>query len=273
MSGSSPEGGEDALSRLDTTAAHSARVWNYLLGGKDHFAADRETGDLILKMFPDIARLARLQRQFLVRSVRYLAGEAGIRQFLDVGTGLPSADNTHEVAQAIAPESRIVYADNDPMVLVHAKALLTSAPGGVTSYIEADVRDPDTILGEAERTLDLSQPVALVMLGIMGQLPDSDGPHAVVRRYLDALPAGSCLALCDGTAASAALNEAIAVYNQNSASSYHLRGPEQVRAFFDGLTVVPPGIVPASQWRSDSEDAADESAGDDATLTGIGFKQ
>jgi S-adenosyl methyltransferase len=268
MNASSPGGPEEALSRLDTSTAHSARVWNYLLGGKDHFTADRETGDLILRMFPDIARLARLQRGFLVRAIRYLAGEAGIRQFLDIGTGLPSADNTHEVAQAIAPTSRIVYADNDPMVLVHAKALLTSARDGRTSYVEADVRDPDTILTEAASVLDLTEPVALVMLGIMGQLPDSDGPHALVRRYLDALPAGSCLALCDGTATSPALNGAISIYNQNSASSYHLRSPEQVAAFFDGLTIEPPGLVPASGWHAD-----DEPAGEDATICGIGFKR
>jgi S-adenosyl methyltransferase len=270
MSGSSTENPEDALSKLDTSSAHSARVWNYLLGGKDHFAADRETGDLILKMFPDIATLARLQRRFLVRAVRYLAGEAGIRQFLDIGTGLPSADNTHEVAQAIAPQSRIVYADNDPMVLVHAQALLTSAPEGSTSYAEADVRDPDAILAEAARTLDLSQPVALVMLGILGQLPDADGPHALTRRYLDALPAGSYLALCDGTTTSPALNDAIAVYNQNSASSYHLRSPDQVAAFFEGLALVPPGLVPASEWQGDADG---QPAGQDATLCGVGLKQ
>lgn len=273
MAGSSPDDREEPWSRLDTTVAHSARVWNYLLGGKDHFAADRETGDLILQMFPGIARLARLQRQFLVHAVRYLAGETDIRQFLDIGTGLPTADNTHEVAQGLAPQSRIVYTDNDPMVLVHAKALLTSAPEGVTSYVEADVRDPDTILDEAARTLDFGQPVALVMLGIMGQLPDSDEPHALVRRYLDALPAGSCLALCDGTDSSPALNEAIAVYNQNSASSYHLRTPERIGAYFDGLTLVPPGLVPASQWRPETGDTADEAAGEDATLVGIGFKR
>jgi S-adenosyl methyltransferase len=272
MSASPAEDPQEALSRLDTTAAHSARVWNYLLGGKDHFAADRETGDLILSMFPDIARLARMQRRFLVHAVRYLAGEAGIRQFLDIGTGLPSADNTHEVAQAAAPESRVVYADNDPMVLVHAKALLTSAPEGATSYAEADVRDPDTILEQAARTLDFSQPVALVMLGIMGQLPDSDQPHTLVRRYLDALPTGSYLALCDGTATSPALNAAIAAYNQNSASSYHLRTREQVGAFFDGLTMVPPGLVPASWWRPGPGDSR-ETADQDATAVGVGIKQ
>ena len=270
MAGSVPEAGNETWSRLDTTVAHSARVWNYLLGGKDHFAPDREVGDLILKMFPGIARLAQLQRRFLVHAVGYLAGEGGVRQFLDVGTGLPTADNTHEVAQAVAPQSRIVYADHDPMVLVHAKALLTSAPGGATSYIEADVRDPDAILSEAAGTLDLSQPVGLVMLGIMGQLPDADQPHALLRRYLDALPSGSYLALCDGTDSSPALNEAIAAYNQNSASSYHLRSQEQIGAFFDGLTMVPPGLVPASRW--DGGDSADEPAGDDATFAGVGRK-
>jgi hypothetical protein len=181
-------------------------------------------------MFPGIARLARLQRRFLVQAVRFLASEAGVRQFLDVGTGLPSADNTHEVSQAVAPESRIVYADNDPMVLVHAQALLTSAPGGATSYIEADVRDPDTILDEAARSLDFSQPVALVTLGILGQLPDSDNPHAL------------------------------------------LRSPEQIGAFFDGLTLVPPGLVPASRWRADGAGTAGAPAEDDDTIVAVGRK-
>jgi S-adenosyl methyltransferase len=221
---------------------------------------------------PGIAQLARLQRRFLVHAVRYLAGEAGIRQFLDIGTGRPSADNTHEVAQAVAPAARIVYTDNDPMVLVHAPALLTSAPGGATSYIEADVRDPDTILDAAAGTLDLSQPVALIMLGIMGQLPDSDEPHALARRYLDALPSGSYLAQCDGTDVSPALNEAIGIYNQNSASSYHLRAPEQIGTFFDGLTLIAPGLVPASRWQR-GDDAVSEPAEVDATVCGVGRKQ
>jgi hypothetical protein len=271
MAGSLPGDDGDALSRLDTTIAHSARVWNYLLGGKDNFAADREAGDMVLQMFPGFVRLARLQRRFLVRAVGYLASEAGIRQFLDIGTGLPTADNTHEVAQAAAPQSRVVYVDNDPMVLVHAKALLASAPGGATSYIEADVRDPDPILAEAARTLDLSQPVGLVMLGIMGQLPDSAGPHALLRRYLAALSTGSCLALCDGTDTSPELNEAIAIYNKNSASSYHLRSPEQIGAFFDGLALASPGLVPASLWRS--RDADGDPSGIDPTVCGVAFKQ
>ena len=257
--------------RLDTSTAHSARVWNYLLGGKDNFAADREVGEMILQMFPGIARIARTQRRFLARAVRYLAADAGIRQFLALGTGLPTADNTHQIAQQVAPESRIVYVDNDPLVLVHARALLTSAPGGMTSYLEADVRDTGEILGEAARTLDFGQPIALVMLGIMGQLPDSAGPRPIVTALLDALPPGSYLALSDGTDTSPALNQAIAAYNQNSASSYHLRSPEEIARFFDGLTLVPPGVVTTSRWRPDLADASAEPREVDA-ICGVGRK-
>ncbi len=246
--------GERHLSTLDSGVAHSARVWNYLLGGKDNYLPDRQAGDIILGMFPDITRIARLQRSFLARAVRYLAGEAGVRQFLDIGTGLPTADNTHEVAQRIAPECRVVYVDNDPLVLVHAHALLTSTPPGVTDYIEADVRDPDKILEEAGETLDLTQPVALIMLGIIGQLSDSDDPPSILRRLMDALPAGSYLALSDGTNTTEALNQAIQAYNENSASSYHLRSPEQIAGFFDGLVLVEPGVVTTSRWRPDAAD-------------------
>ena len=269
--GSSPSesGGAPLPPRLDTSAAHSARVWNYLLGGKDNFAADREVGDLILRMFPGIAHVARVQRRFLARAVRYLAGDAGITQFLDIGTGLPIASNTHQIAQQIVPEARIVYVDNDP--LVHARALLTSAPGGMTSYIEADVRDTEEILGEAARTLDFGQPIALMMLGIMGQLPDSAGPRSIVATLLDALPPGSYLALSDGTDTSPALNQAIAAYNQNSASSYHLRSPEEIARFFDGLTLVPPGVVTTSRWRPDLADASAEPREVDA-ICGVGRK-
>jgi len=257
--------------QLDTTEAHSARVWNYLLGGKDNFAADRATGDLILTLFPGIAHVARVQRRFLSRAVRYLATDAGVTQFLDIGTGLPTANNTHQVAQQIAPQSRIVYVDNDPLVLVHAQALLTSAPGGVTSYLEADVRDPDTILRDAARTLDLSQPVALIMLGIMGQIDDSDQPGSIVAWLLDALPPGSYLALSDGTDTNPELNQAIAVYNQNSASSYHLRSPDRIAGFFAGLDLVPPGVVTTSRWRPDVRDAEEAPREIDA-ICGIGRK-
>jgi len=263
---------EDPLAdRLQLDRPHSARVWNFLLGGKDNYAADREAGEMIVQMFPDIALLARLQRRFLVRAVRYLAEEAGIRQFLDIGTGLPTVDNTHEVAQRIAPESRIVYVDNDPLVLVHAQALLTSTPEGACAYLDADVRDPEGILEVAAKTLDFSKPIALTMLGILGQIPDSDEPEAVVGRFLDALPPGSYLALSDGTDTNAALNQAISVYNANSASSYHLRGPERIEAFFDGLEVIEPGIVPTSQWHPEPVDVGRDPSDVDA-ICGIGRK-
>ncbi|WP_328931562.1 MULTISPECIES: SAM-dependent methyltransferase [unclassified Streptomyces] len=263
---------EDPLAdRLQLDRPHSARVWNFLLGGKDNYAADREAGEMIVQMFPDIALLARLQRRFLVRAVRYLTEEAGIRQFLDIGTGLPTVDNTHEVAQRIAPESRIVYVDNDPLVLVHAQALLTSTPEGACAYLEADVRDPEQILEVAAKTLDFSQPIALTMLGILGQIPDSDEPEAVVSRFLEALPPGSYLALSDGTDTNAALNQAISVYNANSASSYHLRGPERIEAFFTGLEVIEPGIVPTSQWHPEPVDVGRDPSDVDA-ICGIGRK-
>ncbi|MER7925588.1 SAM-dependent methyltransferase [Streptomyces sp. NPDC096057] len=263
---------EDPLAdRLQLDRPHSARVWNFLLGGKDNYAADREAGEMIVQMFPDIALLARLQRRFLVKAVRYLAEEAGIRQFLDIGTGLPTVDNTHEVAQRIAPESRIVYVDNDPLVLVHAQALLTSTPEGACAYLEADVRDPERILEVAAKTLDFSRPIALTMLGILGQIPDSDEPEAVVSRFLEALPPGSYLALSDGTDTNAALNQAISVYNANSASSYHLRGPERIEAFFTGLEVIEPGIVPTSQWHPEPVDVGRDPSDVDA-ICGIGRK-
>ncbi|HZC41689.1 MAG TPA: SAM-dependent methyltransferase [Streptosporangiaceae bacterium] len=266
-----PEGGQPP--ELDVSQAHSARVWNYLLGGTDNYSADRQIGDMILELFPDIARIAREQRQFLARSVRYLAREAGVRQFLDIGTGLPAADNTHEVAQREAPESRIVYVDNDPLVLVHARALLASTPPGATAYIEADVRDPDRILAEAAKTLNFRRPVALMMLGIMGQLPDSEHPHAIVTRLLSALPAGSYLALSDGTDTSPAASKAIQNYNQNSASSYHLRSPGLIAAFFDGLELVEPGVVRTSRWRPDPDAAGDGDPEDaEAAVAGVGRK-
>jgi hypothetical protein len=164
---------------LDTTVAHSARVWNFWLGGKDNFEPDRELGDQIKQFFPEIAIIAQESRRFLARAVTYLAGEVGIRQFLDIGTGLPTANNTHEVAQRVAPDSRIVYVDNDPLVLVHARALLTSTPEGATEYLEADLHDPDTILRKAAGTLDFTRPVAVMLLGILAHVPDYDEARAV----------------------------------------------------------------------------------------------
>ncbi|MDF2706066.1 SAM-dependent methyltransferase [Nonomuraea muscovyensis] len=243
------ESARSAWDRVDTTKPHSARVWDYLLGGKNNYAVDKEAGDTILRVFPAFAQVARLQRQFLIRAVRFLAGEVGIRQFLDIGTGLPTANNTHEVAQSVAPESRIVYVDNDPLVLVHARALLTSTPEGATDYIDADVRDPDRILEGAAATLDLTRPVALTMLSIAGQVPDAEDPKGLVQRLLAPLPAGSYLALSDGTDTNPALVAAVDSYNSRAAYPYHLRSPEAIASFFEGLELVEPGVVPTPRWR------------------------
>ncbi|OHV32710.1 S-adenosyl methyltransferase [Parafrankia colletiae] len=241
------EPAQSAWSRVDTSVPHSARVWNYWLGGKDNFPADRELGDKVYEVYPDIVRVARAQREFLVRTITFLAGEMGIRQFLDIGTGLPTADNTHEVAQRIAPDSRIVYVDNDPLVLVHARALLTSAPGGATAYVDADVRDPDRILAEAAELLDFSEPVALVMFGIVGNVADNAEASGIVKRLLDAVRPGSYLALNDGTHGED-VDKAIEI-TQADGHPYNLRTPEQVASFFDGLELVEPGVVSTPLWR------------------------
>ncbi|GGO78493.1 SAM-dependent methyltransferase [Nonomuraea cavernae] len=243
------ETAQSAWDRVDTTKPHSARVWDYMLGGKNNYQPDKEAGDTILALFPAFAQVARLQREFLIRSVRFLAGEAGIRQFLDIGTGLPTANNTHEVAQAVAPESRIVYVDNDPLVLVHARALLTSTPEGATDYLDADVRDPETILEGAAKTLDFSRPIGLTMLSIAGQVTDADDPKGIVQRLVDRLPSGSYLALSDGVNTDPALVTAVASYNANAAFPYNLRSPETIATFFEGLELVEPGVVPTPHWR------------------------
>jgi hypothetical protein len=248
------EGQEDLLNRLNTTVPHSARIWNYLLGGKDNFQVDRQAGDMVSQVFPGMVTMTRQSRQMLVRVVRYLADEAGIRQYLDVGTGLPTANNTHEVAQQSAKESRIVYVDNDPMVLIHARALLTSTPDGACDYLDADVRDPETILREAARTLDFSQPTALMLMGILGLVEDYDQARSVVRELLDALPSGSYLALYDGADTDPAYVEAIARNNARGvAAPYTPRSPEQISGYFDGLEIVAPGVVTVSQWRPDAQ--------------------
>jgi hypothetical protein len=271
---SSDQAGSDAAPppQIDTTVPHSARIWNYWLGGKDNYPIDRTVGDQVMSMFPDIVRIARLQRAFLVSAVTYLAGEAGIDQFLDIGTGLPTASNTHEVAQEISPESRVVYVDNDPLVLVHARALLTSTPQGKCDYIDSDVRDTGNILAGAASTLDFTRPVAIMMLGVLGQIPDSDHPQSIVRRLLDAVPPGSYLALCDGANTRPTLNEAIARYNETSRNAYHLRDPEQITGFFSGLEVVPPGIVALARWRPDPSRFPTPDAEDVPGLCGVGRK-
>jgi O-methyltransferase involved in polyketide biosynthesis len=239
--------------KIDTSVPHSARVWNYFLGGKDNFAVDREAGDQYQALFPGIMDIARADRAFLGRAVRYLAGEAGVRQFLDVGTGLPTLDNTHEVAQRVAPESRIVYVDNDPMVLVHARALLTSSPEGTTDYIEADLRDPDGVLDAAAKTLDLTQPVGVMLLGILHFIADYDEVRAIIDRLLAAVPSGSHLALTHATLelGGQANAEAQADWNEKAAVALTPRTRDQLAGFFEHLELLEPGIVTMSRWRPD----------------------
>jgi hypothetical protein len=243
---------------LDTTVPHSARVWNVFLGGEDNYAVDREAAQRYRELFPEIDAIALTDRAFLGRAVRYMAGEVGIRQFLDIGTGLPTMDNTHEVAQRVAPDSRIVYVDNDPLVLVHAQALLTSAPPGVTDYIEADLRDPDTILDRAAKTLDFGKPIGLMLLGILHFVQDFDQVHGIVARLVEALPSGSHLALTHSTFD---LSDAVAVeanaeaqqdYNANAAVPITPRTGAQIARFFDSLELVDPGLVSMSRWRPEA---------------------
>jgi hypothetical protein len=247
MTGSSANSGQDYVSKIDTGVPHGARVWNYWLGGKDNFAADRAVGDQVRDVYPEIVEIARESRAFLVRAVKYLAGEAGVRQFLDIGTGLPTANNTYEVAQQVAPTSRIVYVDN-PLVLVHARALLTSTSEGATDYVDADVRDPDKILQDAARTLDFAQPVALMMLGILGNVLDTDEAHAIVNRLVAAVPSGSYLVINDGTDTNERGVEGARI-RSDAGDPYCLRSPDLIARFFDGLELLEPGVVSTPRWR------------------------
>jgi hypothetical protein len=234
---------------LNTSIPQTARIWNYWLGGKDNFPVDRQVGDQILGAFPEIVENARASRAFLARAVRYLAGDVGIRQFLDIGTGLPTANNTHQVAQAVAPECRIVYVDNDPIVLVHARALLTSTPEGKTAYIDADLRDPDTIMKEAARTLDFSQPIAVMLMGILGHIAEDQEAQSIVKRLVGGVSSGSYLTMNDGTNTSEEVVEAARIWNESANPTYHLRSPERIARFFDGLELVKPGVVSPPRWR------------------------
>ena len=256
---------------IDTSVPHSARIWNYWLGGKDNYPVDRMVGDQVMEMFPDMTQIARLQRSFLARSTRYLVGEAGIRQFLDVGTGLPTANNTHQVAQSIAPESRIVYVDNDPLVLVHARALLTSTAEGACDYLDADVREPDKILAGAARTLDFSQPVALMMLGILGQIPDSDDPQAIIRRLMAPHATGQLPGhqrRCEHQR-DAQRGLAAAERDSRTMRTTCVR-QEQIIGFFDGLELVEPGVVTLAGWRP--EPSPFPEPGDVPGMCGVGRK-
>ncbi len=256
---------------FDTSVAHQARIYDYVLGGKDNYAADRAAAEAACEAWPDMPFAARANRAFLGRSVRYLAGEAGVRQFLDIGTGIPTAGNTHEVVQAVAPESRVVYVDYDPVVLAHARALLVSNKAGATVYVDADLRDTDVILGQAGELLDFSQPVAVTLLAILHAIPDSDDPHAIVAKLVNAVVPGSYLAVSHG--GSDLFTEAAtfqAVVNQSMRQQLKTRPREQVARFFDGLDLVEPGLVPLEDWRP--EPSAVRPEGGSGIWGGVGRK-
>jgi hypothetical protein len=236
---------------FDTSVASQARMYDYLLGGKDNYAADRAAVAEALKVWPDMAFTARSNRAFLGRAVRYLAAEAGVRQFLDIGTGIPTGGNTHEVAQAIAPESRVVYVDYDPIVLAHARALLNSSQAGATEYIDADLRDTGTILTRASGLLDFTQPVAITLIAILHGIPDADDPYGIVARLMDAVPSGSYLALTYmgleliGAQTEESLGAMQATMMRRQFTS---RTRDEVAQFFDGLDLVEPGLVRVEEW-------------------------
>jgi O-methyltransferase involved in polyketide biosynthesis len=243
----------EAATGIDRTLPHTARMWNYLVGGKDHYQVDRDASAALLELYPNYAVKARACRHFLFRAVRFLAAEAGVRQFLDIGPGLPTANNTHEVAQRFAPESRVVYVDNDPLVLAHARSLLMSSAEGTTHFVDADLRDPDRILDEARRTLDFETPIALVMLGILGHLADHDEVCSIVRRLTGALPPGSYLVQCDGTTTDESYVRATDGCNDSASLPYFPRSQEQMAAYYEGLELIDPGVVPIHLWRPDPE--------------------
>ncbi|MHC5258178.1 SAM-dependent methyltransferase [Streptomyces sp. UC4497] len=245
--GSRPEG------RISSHIAHNARVWNYWLGGKDHYEVDEKVGDMVTSMYPSIGEVARADRAFLGRAVGFLAGEAGIRQFLDIGTGLPTVENTHEVAQRIAPDARVVYVDNDPIVLTHARALLTSSAEGRTNYVDADARDPRAIIDAASETLDFDRPVAIMLLGILNFVLDTEEATSIVRELVDAVPSGSYVVLTHPTLelGGEGNTEAMAFWNENAKPPITARTGAEVAAFLDGLDLVEPGLVSCARWRDE----------------------
>jgi hypothetical protein len=241
---------------FDTSVPHIARVYDYWLGGKDNFAADRVVAEQVIATLPEIRLSVRAQRAFLGRAVHYLAAEAGIRQFLDIGTGLPSANNTHEVAQRVAPESRVVYVDNDPVVLLHARSLLTSHAAGATAYVDADLRDLGAILTRATAVLDFSRPVAVMLLGVLHCIPDEDDPAALVARLMEAMPPGSYLVISHPASdvATAQMATSMRAYNDQAAVPLTARSHAEVTRFFAGLDLIDPGVVQVHRWRAGAGD-------------------
>jgi len=269
----SPTAAAALRGRINTLQPHTARIWNYWLGGGDYYEVDRVAGDRIRELHPAIDEYARADRLFLGRAVRHLVAEAGVRQFLDIGTGLPTADNTHEVAQRLAPEARVVYVDNDPLVLAHARALLTSAPEGRTDHLDEDLRNVDAILRRAAVTLDFSRPVALMLLGVVIFLGDDEDPYGIVRRLMDALPAGSHLVLSHTVVHPAMpdVDAAVQFWNAHGTPRLTQRSPEAVARFFEGLELLAPGVVSCSRWRA--EGAHGSEPAEVAIYGGVGRKK
>ena len=236
---------------FDISVAHQARMYDYLLGGKDNYVADRAASEEMLKIYPETGFSARANRAFLGRAVRYLAAEAGIRQFLDIGTGIPTASNTHQVAQAIAPESRVVYVDYDPVVLAHARALLTSNEAGATEYIDSDLRDTSTILSQAARLLDFTRPVAVTLLSVLHAVLDADDPYAIVATLMDAVPPGSYLAISHGASDLIPPEALQGLYDtfKKVQQQFQWRNREEMARFFAGTDLVEPGLVRVDDWR------------------------
>jgi len=247
-------------SKLDTTVPHSARIWNYWLGGKDNFEVDRAAGDGVIAQIPDIPIGAKSERAFLKRVVRFLVEDAGIRQFLDVGTGLPSADNTHEVAQSLDPRCRVLYVDNDPLVMAHARALLDSTSAGSCDYVEADLREPATILASARQTLDFTQPIGLMLLGVVNHLMDDEVAYGSVAQLVRAMPAGSYLVLTHSTAEvhGEPMLRVMRETTERGGTPIRARTKVELERFFDGLDLLEPGVVSCSRWRPDPGSAEPE---------------
>jgi hypothetical protein len=240
---------------IDIGVAHVARVYDYWLGGKTNFASDRIAAQAALRAAPHIEEGVRGNRAFLARTVRYLAGEAGVRQFLDIGTGIPAADNTHDVAQAQASECRVVYVDNDPIVLSHARALLTSASGGATAYLDEDLRNVAEIIRAASGILDFTQPVAVMLIGLLQCIPDEDDPAGIIKRLMDAVPAGSYLAISHPASDIdiEGIRDLATRLNELMPMKLRFRSRAEVAALFCGLELVEPGLVRIPEWRPDSE--------------------
>jgi S-adenosyl methyltransferase len=249
--------------RIDTSVAHSARVHDYWLGGQDNFAADRAAGDAVLAAYPGIVQSVRANRAFLARVVRFLTAEAGITQFLDIGTGIPAANNTHEIAQAVTAGTSVVYVDYDPVVLQHARALLTSGPRGTVDYIDADLRDTDKILRRAAETLDFGRPVAIMLIAVMHLIVDADDPYGIVGRLTAAIPRGSYLALSQVASdiEPERMAEAARQYNMRARETQRHRTHAEVTRFFDGLELVEPGVVVVPRWRPGSKAEAEAHSG------------